>query len=457
MKKFIAATTALLLTIFIAPAYLFTTENANGDDSVEIYPTQFISELTFDNLVDYAFNGDVKAFAENTSSGAVLYILEPDSYGDNQLTTVVCEFQISDIEYDDDILYLLTADNAIYSYENGSFTSAIHFFDSDIQASDYISISGYLYIFPEASSGAGLGLMVYYNSAFTDIFIDNCSQIKQIGSTLYVVNDGKLYSIYEATATELSFSYIDLTIADNISSGNAAEILKSDGYEVRMVNVLSRTTDGGATYITEIDISEIGSTFTTLGTTRLNTSRTGLAIADVGNATIVIMPDDDGEGSCFITLTSAIEEISYTPTESSSEAYATGDTAIYSRPYASNSTFIMTVPSGTMFTTIQQIEIDFIDDVFYMVTCTVDGQEIQGYVISRSLSEYTFAADNSEQFTTGTEDFTYENNASTVIIILIIVLLVLIAIGYIVFYVTGKKRSDKSDIPPPDDDLYIKW
>lgn len=459
MKKLIAATTALALCLCLAPAYLYTADNAAADDSAPtVYPTEFLSQLEFENLADYDFNGDTQAFADNASAGAVLYIVEPDEYGDSRLTEVSCSFTISDIEYGDNgTLYLMSSDNSIYSYTEAGISAAIHIFASQPNTLTD-SNTGYMYLY--AQSGSSFAVMAFNGSTPTNIFDSNCSQFKKIDDTVYVLHDNAVYSLYEDSAIPVECSYIDLTAADNISTGNAAEVLQGE-YDISMVTVHPQTNDGNPTYVTKIDLTELGATFKADGTERLLADRTGMALAEVGNATIVLMTDEEGESSCYLTLTSAVENASYTPPENDmTRAYARGQAAIYSRPYACDATAINSVPNGTLLTVSEKADSELLDDVFYKVSCTVDGQEIEGYAIGRSLSAYTFSAEDDVEHSSGTESFAYGSDMQTVIIILIIVLLVLIAIGYVTFYATKKNdvknRSNKKSVPPSDDDLYMQ-
>lgn len=456
MKKLIAATTALALCLCLAPAYLYTADNAAADDSAPtVYPTEFLSQLEFENLADYDFNGDTQAFADNASAGAVLYIVEPDEYGDNRLTEVSCSFTISDIEYGDNgTLYLMSSDNSIYSYTEAGISAAIHIFSTfNNLLTD--SRTGYVYFYDDSTHN-----VVVITSGTPTIFDGGCSQFKKIGNTVYVLHDNAVYSLYEDSAILVECSYIDLTVADNISTGNAAEVLQGE-YDISMVTVHPQTNDGNPTYVTKIDLTQLGATFKAEGTERLLADRTGMALAEVGNATIVLMTDEEGESSCYLTLTSAVENASYTPPENDmTRAYARGQAAIYSRPYACDATAINSVPNGTLLTVSEKADSELLDDVFYKVSCTVDGQEIEGYAIGRSLSAYTFSAEDDVEHSSGTESFAYGSDMQTVIIILIIVLLVLIAIGYVTFYATKKNdvknRSNKKSVPPSDDDLYMQ-
>ena len=159
----------------------------------------------------------------------------------------------------------------------------------------------------------------------------------------------------------------------------------------------------------------------------------------------------------YITLTSAVENSEYTPPAlDMTGAYARTRLTIYSRPYMCGATAIATVESGTVFTVSEKFNLQYLDGVYYRVTCTVDGEEISGFVINNLLSPYSFSSENQPEDSTGSNGFIYDNDVQTVIIVLLIILLALIAVGYVTFYLTRKnERAGRRRKPRrPDDDLY---
>ena len=443
MKKLTAVTTALAMAIALAPSYAFAA--ADGGQSECTYPAEFISELNFTALADYAINGDTRAYAESTK----LYIIAPDEYGDEYLTTADCGFQITDIEYDGEgNLYLKSTDNAVYSYPG--LTSAQFEFTTINEP----VVNGYRYVLTDKN-----GLLAYNTSTPnpTNIFEEGCTHLKVYDNVAYVMNNGNVYSLDGLQANILPAEYTDFTSANNISTANAAEILASS-YTVRTVTVRPQTSDGHDTYVTKINLENIGATFDAQGTERITGDRSALAIAEVGNATIIVMRDENGLNQSYITLTAAVENSDYSPPENDMQsACAREGLTIYSRPYMCGATAVATVDGGTVFTVTEKFERQYLNDVYYRVTCTVDGQEISGFVASNMLSPYNFSAENEQENSTGTDDFTYDNNVQTVIIVLLIVLLVLIAAGYVIFYLTrkgdGKTRRRKNK-PSDNEDLY---
>ncbi len=453
MKKLTAVTMALALALCVAPSYAAL---ADGDNSGEcVYPEEFITPLTFSALADYAFCGDARAFADST----YLYIIEPDEYGDEQPTTFNCGAENSTIGYDaEGNLYLEMAGGGTYLYQNTGLVPA-DFDDFTINNSELL-IEEYYYYLRAQTTGELYVIDTGNDNENKTLFDSGCSNLKQYDGTAYVMHDGEIYVLNGTEEPEmLVIEYTDFTAANSINTANAAEILASSGYEVQLVNILSIAADGYDTYVTKISLDDLGATFRASGTKKINATCSALAIAEVGNATRVVMEDESGITSSYITRTASVEPISYTAGENDMQtAYALTDIGIYSRPYICEATKIGEIAQGTVFDNItEKFSLEFIDEQFYRVTCTVDGEEITGFVAAGLLSPYTFAADGEEEQTAGGENFEYGNNIVTVIVILLIVLLVLIAVGYVIFYMTRKddskgRRRKKS--PPADDDLY---
>ena len=430
MKKLIMLTTALVLTACLAPSF-----TAAADDGGELYyPAEFERTLEFSSLADYAFEGEKSAFADATPSGSRLYVIAPDEFGDNRLTTVDCSFAIDEMEYHEGTLYLQSSQSEIYSYSEGEISPAVYAFASRPNTVTD-SRTGYMYLIAEAENSFGL----------------------KIGDEIYIINEGTLYNVYENSAKPMSFGYVDLTLADALSAGNAAELLKED-YEVQTAVVHPQTAEGKHAYVTKIDISSLGETFTAQGTERLIADRQALVLASSGNAAIVLMADDEGEPACYITLADALEMTAYTPADNDMDkAYARSEVTIFTRPYMCDATVADTVESGTVFTVLEKCSLELTDGAFYRVEYTAEGQTKQGFAVGRSLSPYTFAAENDTEQTTGDKNFTYDNPWQTVVAVLLIVLLVLVGVGYVTFYATKKSaKANKKQAPPSDDDLYMR-
>ena len=457
MKKMTAVTTALAMSLCLAPSYVFAAEPAAAGGEC-VYPDEFVNTLPLTDVADYAVYGEQRAFADGTKNGNTIYILAPDEYGDLRKNTITCQYRVSDIEYGDDgTLYIYSAPYT-YACRLPQTTPEIVSFDFETAYPDEhtIVIDGperYEYRINTITHEL---YSIDESNTQTTLFEDGCSQLKQYDGTAYVINDGKVYTLNGTKTNPVPLQYIDHDLADNIATANAAEIL-AEPYEPELIAIYSRPEDGKNTYITRIDLDVIGPTFTNLGTQKLETDCEALAIAEVGNATIFVMPDDDGFCHSYITLTSAVEKLSYTPPENDMEgAYAREALTIYSRPYMCGATALAQVDRGAVFRVEEKFTLAYMSETYYKVS-TEDG--MTGYVAGSLLSPYTFAAEDENAQSSGTDSFVYDNGLKTVIIVLLIVLLVLIAAGYVTFYLTRrpeKAAGKRKKSPPPDDDAYTQ-
>lgn len=476
VRKLTAVTTALALCLALAPSYVFAAPEAESKSGECVYPVEFVEDLKehedFNGLTDYAFYGSCSAFASDMN----LFIISPDEvYGDNQLSEPVsAPSRITDIDYDDEGNLYVYAPPQVYRYvPDASSQNKLVEAEYEFSTNTEVDAGGYRYVLNSSSGG-----LMAYNIDQPDpqyLFEEGCSHLKVYNDTAYIIYDDGVYRLEGLNATEVSTEYVDTRKDNGINTGNAAEALLGD-YTIQPVIIRSSTSDGYNTYITEVDLTTIGEVFVTPditdqsgnttvpSTKRLLNDSNAIAIAEVGNATIFVMPDEQGFSQSYITLTTAVEAQSYTSVSPDiQQAYAREDVILYSRPYMCGATVvtrdengvIFKVPAGTIFTVEESFSLSYIDTQYYRVTCTVDGQEISGFVAQSLLTPYTFATENEDEQTTGTDGFTFDNNIQTVIIVLLIVLLVLIAIGYVIFYLTRKgDRNGRRRKDPPDEDLY---
>lgn len=452
MKKAVLLTTALAAIIACAPTYMTAAERAyaEGGATEECnYPTSFSSTLSFTSLADYAVYGDVRAYAESTK----LYIIKPDEFGDERLTTVDCGFELKRLDCDEGgNLYIQSAEGLSYRYPDLS--------PSDYSFSpitDAVTIGNFLYIL---SAGSLMSFDSGNNNASFTIFDENCSNLKEYDGTAYVMHEGSVYALSGTSAEAAPPTYTDFSASYSLPAGNAAQVLLSD-YTVKTVVIKPQTTEGYETYCTRIDLTEIGETFRSVETIKITADRSALAIAETGNATIIIMADENGRGASYITLTSALETSAYSPPASDMNgAYILMDTTLYSRPYMCGATAISLIKEGTIVEVSEKFELRYLDTVFYRVSYS-DGQTTAtGFVAAGFLTPYQFSAEDQTQQTTGTEGFTYDNDIQTVIVVLLIVGLVIIAIAYLTVIGTrgsknkAKRRRKEKSYSYRDDDLY---
>ena len=450
VKKAVILTTALAAIIACAPTYVFAAQTYAEETQPEEcnYPTSFSNTLSFASLTDYAVSGDVRAYAESTK----LYIIKPDEYGDERLTTVDCGFELKRLDYDDaGTLYIQSAEGISYRYP-------------DLAPSDYVfspitdavTIGNFLYIL---SAGSLMSFDSGNNNANYTIFDEKCSNLKEYDGTAYVMNDGSVYALSGTSAVAAPPTYTDFSSSYSLPAGNSAQVLLSD-YTVKTVVIKPQTEEGYDTYCTRIDLTEIGETFKSTETIKITADRSALAIAETGNATIIIMADENGRGASYITLTSALETSAYSPPASDMNgAYILMDTTVYSRPYMCGATALSPIPAGSIVEVKEKFELRYLDTVFYRVTYNDGQKDVTGFVAAGYLTPYQFSAEDQPQQMTGNGNFTYDNDIQTVIIVLLIVGLVIIAIAYLTVIGTrgskNKKRRRKEKAPSRrDDDLY---
>ena len=438
MKKLLALTTALLTLMSAAPAY-----TAAADQGECAYPESFVSRLQFTKLADYALcpQNDERAYADST----VLYVIAPDANGDAQLTRTDCGNQIDDIDYDaEGNLYIGLAGGETIAYP--SLAPA----EYEFEESDEAVADGYEL---KLSTGKGYLYAIGEDNMPVTIFEEGASRLKMYDGKAYVMHGGEVYMLDGATPVVQPAEYTDFSATHNIFTGDAAQKLAGD-YTVKTVAFSADSIAGGDVYATEIDLSAVGEKFTALGTIKITDVRSALAIAETGNATIIVMKGSDGLNRAYLTLTASLEQTDYSPPSADMEgALAREDTHLYSRPYMCGATQIAEIKAGTKMTVEGKFALSWSDDVFYRVTCEVDGAEVTGYAAAGMLTPYTFSAEKEEGQTTGTGNFEYGDDTLTVVIVLLIVLLVLIAIGYVAFYLTRKDKP-RARRKGGDDGLY---
>lgn len=433
MKKKMILTTALALAILAAPAAIPTA----ADGAATVYPKEFIGNLQFTSLTDYAIYGDSYAFAEGTK----LYLITSDENGDRQLNSrdgFDCSVEINNLEYDNaGDLFIGNAEGKTYKYPDLSqtvefrFTETITLQDGDY---NYYLRSGKLDCVNSADESKDTSLGTGY------------AKLKQYGSKIYVIKENVLYTLSQATLTAVQLEFTDFSAAANISTGNAKSVIQGD-YTLKKVKVMPVTAAGGDTFCTEIDLSDLSKPYFTAGRTiKLTMERTALCLGETGNASIIIMLDENGETKSYLTLTSALEDledvISVSP--DLEKAHILERTKLYSRPFMSGSTEIATLEKGETVNVTEKLNLDFADGKisYYKISLERDGQTVEGYIAANYLTPYSFTDGNKQPETVKDGDG-YDTNLRVVLIILMIIALVLIAAGYLTFILTKNKENKK--------------
>lgn len=443
--KKIIMTTALACAFAASatiPAWATLAASAEQETAQTVYPAEFLSCPQFTALSDYAVRGDSVALAEGTK----LYLIQTDDSSDRKLTVFDCGFEITRLTYAEDKLYLGNVEGEAYIYPDASSPAEYEF--APLPAT--LNVDNYSYFL------AADGLR-----CFDSVNLENLGEgftlLKEYDGKAYVLKDNRLFNLNGAQVEEVSLEYTDFTAASEISTGNAQEVLSGE-YTVKTVTVNPVTAEGGATYCTEIDLSDLSSgTFSAGKTVKVNGVRSALAIAETGNATIIIMNDGSASKS-YITLTSALTQTAYSATAPDmTGAYALTRIKVYSRPYMCGATELDILPQGAILTVTEKFSLNFIEGVFYKVSYEEGGRTVTGYVAANYLSPYSFSAEQNQPENIKGE-FTYDNDMQTVIIVLLIVALVIIAIAYLTVVGTRdknkkrrKKRAERQSPPPLDE------
>ncbi|MGN0815091.1 MAG: hypothetical protein ACI4MH_07655 [Candidatus Coproplasma sp.] len=409
-----------------------------------VYPTEFLCEPTFSSVSDYAIFGDGVAVADGTR----LYLIESDGSSDSKMTVFDCGFEITNLDYAQDKLYIGDVEGKTYVYPDN--TTPIDYAFADELTT--LTVGQYTYLL--ATDG-----LRCFSSGNLENMGTGFTCLKQYDGSAYVLKENAIYKLDGATANKVSLEYTDFSAASDVSTGDVKDVLLSD-YSVKTVTVNPTTADGGETYCTEVNLTDLsGDKFTVGKTVKINGVRSALAIAETGNATIIVM-NDGSESKSYITLTSALDQTAYTaPVTDMTNAYALSTIKAYSRPYICGATELETVAQGTVMTIIEKFSLNFIDTVFYKVSYETEGREVIGYVVANYLSPYTFSAEQNQPESIK-DEFSYDNDMQTVIIVLLIIALVIIAIAYLTVVGTrekGKKkrkRSSQRKAAPPDDTEY---
>ncbi|MGN1373319.1 MAG: hypothetical protein ACI4VK_04655 [Candidatus Coproplasma sp.] len=425
----LSKTLTISLAAVLSAATICTgTAFAEEDIAQTVYPESFERSLVFDGeLTDYAVYGDNCAFAYNGK----LAVLSSDGNG-QLIPDINAVSNITGLEYSaQGQLYVCYSDGyCVYPDSKNKLPL------SDITVQDkeqyLVSIGGVSYALDKND-----GSMLYIDGSITTVTLQEpCegevkfSKLKSYNGTAYAVMNNCLYEMDGATAIKVDLTYHDVSIADTISTGDAAEALKSDSPIVYGWLEKNR-------YYTEINLeSELGSTFeiadsataTTLSADRLYCT----VLAESGNAYIITIG-----GNSYLTAKTSVSVESTPPALASPDieiAYAINSTGIYSKPYLSPTTKIGELESGSAnAVTVLGQYTDLIGTQFYKIKYTKDdGTVVTGYTAKRLMTAYAFPNEDNEENVDGDqEQFVYDSNVVTVVLAIAIVGLVLIAILYI--------------------------
>lgn len=198
--------------------------------------------------------------------------------------------------------------------------------------------------------------------------------------------------------------------------------------------------------MTETDLTSVPEKFFAAGdTVTAKENTTAILLCTTGNAAIIAIGMD-----CYILLSSNVElteESCYSaPDYEYAKITAAGD-RIYSSPYVSEGTAIMTGAAGLIVKVLHKVEHTVLDTAFFEVEFTAkDGTTAKGYINGKFLIKVDHVAEDDKKPDTVTDpDYTEESNTKTILIVFAVVILVLAAVGYLAFTATSDKRKNKKE------------
>lgn len=398
----------------------------------------FEETLVFENPVnDYAVFGDTYAFAYSTS----VYVLTTNENGERLRQVINHTSEVSLVDYDSEgNLYFKNIMGVTYKNVQPSpeATDEEHEFQS-VNRSKLDLEEEVFYTLNDA------GTLTYWHGG-TDEEVEkeegtSFSILKKYDNTVFALNNNRLYKLDGKEKTQLSLAYTDLTQAKDIPVGDVKEKLKAVGQTIYTDQIQNDC------YYTEIDVSEIGETFTAVKTQKTVGDTPCLVLCESGNASIVAIGD-----KCYIT---AQENLSKNgekrdtcqPTTDGGTYYAIQTTFIHATPFLSECNVVGTLAGNS--TTPVVVKERFVHTVlsteFCKVSAQIDGKQVEGFVAANFLTPYSFAGDDNVPTDNGDKEFSTKNNIVTVVLIVVIVALILIAVMYVCITSANKKNAKATE------------
>ena len=419
---------AILAISLLTAITAFGNVAAYAAESDTIYPSDgdFIKTLEFGALSDYAVNGEAFAFAEEQKVSV---------FNGGNLTEYEFGAKVTAVDCAEDTFYCAVGDGTVYSlpYAEGQ-NAAKHVMP---EPETVLNIDNYTYRLTEAT------LMVADFSDPSDVkghtFEGEFKNLKQFNDKVYAISENAVWTFNGAELENLIFKYADYACTRRIAVGQAATALKAYS-EPEIVTVKT-----GA-FMTETDLTSVPEKFFAAGdTVTAKENTTAILLCTTGNAAIIAIGMD-----CYILLSSNVElteESCYSaPDYEYAKITAAGD-RIYSSPYVSEGTAIMTGAAGLIVKVLHKVEHTVLDTAFFEVEFTAkDGTTAKGYINGKFLIKVDHVAEDDKKPDTVTDpDYTEESNTKTILIVFAVVILVLAAVGYLAFTATSDKRKNKKE------------
>ena len=423
-----------------------------------------ITTLLFFTLSGF---GAYAALADETSVNQTVY---PE---DGFIKTLQFS-DLKDYDIEGEAYYFLDGEDC-FKYESGEITAQKR--EEFSPALDEISTDRYYYYFSDTAT-----LEVYDKVDRTPTTFDGeYSLLKKFDAGVYAVKDNGLYRIEGTEEEKIVLDYMDYSITETISVGQAAVSLKEER-PLTFVNVLKDA------YMTEIDLTSLSGEYFKLdyskqkaidkknglsddevraktystpdATHRAEGNTTALLLCYTGNAAIVAIGDTE-EGTSYILLKDDIEVIPsntitaehVTKLESTTATVNGG--GIYASPFTVAGTSILDNAGGTTVAVKSKLQFEeVLNFTYYEVEFTLkDGTVKTGYVAEGFLKDMQKIVDNPPPMTTVDPEYSESTAVTSVLLILAVVILVLVAVGYLAFTATsGKKKTaaNESAASAPD-------
>ena len=372
-----------------------------------------------------------------------------------------------DIDTESGVYYFLDGEKC-YKYDSGEITAEQ--FDEFSPALDEISTDRYYYYFTDYYS---LKVFDKVNETTTTLG-DTYYLLKRFGDNIYAVKDNELYRIEGTAAEKVVLDYMDYSITETISVGQADVNLK----ESRPLTFV--TVKKGA-YMTEIDLTSLKGEYFKLGysrqkaldkesglsddeiraknyitadaTHKTQEDTTALLLCYTGNAAIIAIGDTD-DGTSYILYKDNVEALSASAiAEHVSEPEFNRATVsggiIYSSPFTASCTAIRGNAGSIIVTVKNKVQFrGVLSSAYYEVEFTDEDETVKTGYVAEGLLENMLIVEKPPE-THPDPEYSESTSVTTVLLILAVVILVLVAVGYLVFTATsGRKKVAKQESAP---------
>lgn len=417
---------AILAISLLTAITAFGNVAAYAAESDTIYPSDgdFIKTLEFVALSDYAVNGEAFAFAEEQKVSV---------FNGGNLTEYEFGAKVTAVDCAEDTFYCAVGDGTVYSlpYAEGQ-NAAEHVMP---EPETMLKLGKFIYLLEDTT----LKVVDTINDKVHKDYEGEFKNLKQFGERVYAMSENAVWTFNGAESEKLIFKYADYACTQSIAVGQAATALKAYS-KPEIVTVKT-----GA-FMTETDLTSVPEKFFAAGdTVTAKENTTAILLCTTGNAAIIAIGMD-----CYILLSSNVElteESCYSaPDYEYAKITAAGD-RIYSSPYVSEGTAIMTGAAGLIVKVLHKVEHTVLDTAFFEVEFTAkDGTTAKGYINGKFLIKVDHVAEDDKKPDTVTDpDYTEESNTKTILIVFAVVILVLAAVGYLAFTATSDKRKNKKE------------